>query len=450
VRTESILVPFHGEGSGTDELTWGQWDIWPRMRHYPSVFNMGGATPCPPGMTVADLVDIVRFMMGNHQALRTRLRFDGDGTPHQVVAESGELPLEIVDVGDDEDPAAVAGRIESRYQHTEFDYESEWPVRMALVRQRGHATHSVVMINHLAVDAHSLDLLAAGLTNPANRITDDAETAPLAQARAQRSKAGQRTNAVALRSWERLLRTVPPDRFGNCGDPRRPRYWQGAYRSPAGYLALRAIAARDQTDTAPVVLAAISVSLARITGNPLSLWQLEVSNRFRPGLGMAVGPVSQTGLCTIDLAGATFAEAVTRARGAILTAGMNGYYDPRQRDELIAKLAAEAGRVTDITCVVNDRRRPHLDPPIDHPPGTAEINAAVGKGELRWDFTTDRPSDNFYVHVNQMPDALDYAICADTHHLGIDDLVACLRGVEAVLVQAALDPDATTGVTPPP
>jgi hypothetical protein len=446
VRAESILVPFRGEGSGTAELTWGQWHNWPKMRDYPSVFNMGGAMPCPPDTTIADFVDIVKFMMGNHQALRTRLAYDTDGTPRQIVAESGRLPLEIVAVADDEDPAAVAHQIETRYQNTAFDFEIEWPVRMAVVRQHGKSTHSIVMVSHLAVDAHSLDLLAAGFADRADRVADDLVTAPLAQARGQRAKSGQRASAAALRSWERLLRDVPADRFGGCGDPRRPRYWQGAYRSPAGYLAVRAIAARDQTDTAPVVLAAIAVSLARITRNPLTVWQLVVSNRFRPGLATAVGPVSQTGLCTIDLTGIGFREAVTRARGAILAAGMNGYYDPRQRDELIAGLR----RDIDITCVVNDRRRPNLDPPPDVPPTAAEITAATGQGELRWDFTTDRPSDHFYVHVNQVPEALDYAICADTHHLGVDDLVACLRGVEAVLVEAALDPDAVTGITRPP
>jgi len=441
VRAESILVPFQGEGSGTAELTWGQWHNWPKMRDYPLAFNMGGAMPCPPDMTVMDFVDIVRFMMGNHQALRTRLVYDADGTPCQVVAESGQFPLEIVDVGA-ADPLAVARRIETRYLNKKFDFEAEWPVRMAVIRQHGTLTHSVVMVSHLSVDAHSLDLLAAGIADRANRIVDDSSTAPLAQARDQRGKSGQRISAASLRSWERLLRTVPADRFGG-GDPRRPRYWQGAYRSPAGYLAVQAIAARDRTDTAPVVLAAIAVSLARITGNPASVWQLVVSNRFRPGLAMAIGPVSQTGLCAIDLADITFRQAVIRARSAILTAGMNGYYDPRRRDDLLASF----GRDVDSTCVVNDRRRPDVDRP-QRTPTAAEISAAAGRGELRWDFTTDQPSHIFYVHVNNVPDTLDYAICADTHHLGVDDLVACLRGVEAVAVEVSLNAAATTGIQP--
>ncbi|HEX4721933.1 MAG TPA: condensation domain-containing protein [Pseudonocardiaceae bacterium] len=445
MRTESILVPFRGDGSGTAELTWGQWQIWPRMRDYPSVFNMGGSVPCPPGTTIADFVDIVRFMMGRYQALRTRLRFDADGTPYQVVATSGRLPLEIVEAADDEDPIAVAHAVEARYQHTAFDYEFEWPLRIAVIRQHDKSTHSVVMLNHLAVDAASLDLLAAGFVSVADRVTDDAP--PLVQAAWQHGKSGQRTSGGSLRSWERLLRDVPFDRFGSGGDPRRPRYWQGAYRSPAGYLAVRAIADREQADTAAVVLAAIAVSLARITGNALSVWQLVVSNRFRPGLGTAIGPVSQHGLCAIDLAGITFREAVVRARGAILAAGMNGYYDPRARDELLARLTAERGRETDITCVVNDRRRPQFDRPLDRPPAADEIVAAVGRGELRWDFTTDRPSDNFFVHVNQVPDMLDYAMCADTHRVGVDELVACLRGVEEVAVEAALDEAAMTGVS---
>jgi hypothetical protein len=447
MRTESILVPFHGNGSGTGELSWGQLMIWPRMRNSPAVFNMGGAVACAPGATVADYVDVVRFMMDRHQALRTRLRFAPDGTPRQVVAESGRLPLEILDVPDDADPAEAAERVRVRYQNTEFDYEYEWPVRITVVRQHGRPTHSVVIMNHLAVDAHSLGILTSEFAGRGNGDQPaDSDTGPLAQAEYQQSKAGQRASNAALRSWERLLRAVPADRFGDCGDPRRPRYWQGAYRSPAGYLAIRSIAARDQADTAPVLLAAIAVSLARITRNPLTLWQLVVSNRFRPNLADAVGPVSQHGLCSINLSDITFREAVTRARGAILAAGMNGYYDPLQRDELLTKLNAERGRDIDITCVINDRRQPETDTPMDRPPTAAEINAAVGTGELRWDFTTDLPSDNFFVHINNVPDTLDYAICSDTHHFALDDLIACLHGVEAVAVEAALDPDAVTGV----
>jgi hypothetical protein len=348
------------------------------------------------------------------------------------------LPLEIVDVPVDLSAEAVAREVETRYQNTVFDYESEWPLRMAVIQQGGLTTHSVVMVNHLAVDAHSLDLLSAEFGGQFS----GSNMAPLEQARRQGGAAGQRVSAAALRSWERLLRSIPSDRFGGCGEPHHPRYWQGAYRSPAGYLAVRAIADRDQVDTAPVVLAAIAVSLARITRNPLTVWQLVVSNRFRPGFATAVGPVSQTGLCTIDVGGVGFREVVVRARAAILGAGMTAYYDPRRRDELIAGL----GRDVDITCVVNDRRRPGFDRPLSRPPSGAEIADAVGSGELRWDFTTDRPSDSFFVHVNHVPDMLDYAICSDTHCVGVDELVACLRGVEAVLVEAALDADAPTGV----
>jgi hypothetical protein len=444
MSTESILVPFRGAGAGTDELSWGQWQNWPDMQNYPSVFNMGGAVPCPPDTTIAQFVDIVRFMMDRHPALRTRLRFDADGVPHQVVSESGQLPLEIVEVPADGDADEVAERVRARYQNTEFDFEYEWPVRMAVIRQNGSSTHSVVVYSHLVVDAHGIELLASAILGGLVEIDAGPVTDPLAQARAQRSRSGQRASATALRSWERLLRTAPADRFGGCGEPARPRYWQGGYRSPAGYLALHAIAARDQTDTAPVLLAAIATSLARLTGNPLTVWQLVVSNRFRPGLAGTISPVSQSGLCMVDLTDTTFPDAVTRARGAIITAGMNGYYDPAQRDELLARINRERGQEIDISCAVNDRRRPNLDRPLEHPPTAAEITAAVDAGELRWDFTTDRPSHHFYVHINNMPDTLDYTICADTHHLSVDEIVECLRGVETVLVEAALDPATPT------
>src|SRR5512139_400709 len=105
IRTSRILVPFHGEGSGVADLTWAQLGIWQTMRDTGLSMNIGGTVAMPPGTSVQAMETLLRYLVGRHQALRTRLRFDPDGT-RQVVSAEGELTLEIVDA--DEDPGAAA------------------------------------------------------------------------------------------------------------------------------------------------------------------------------------------------------------------------------------------------------------------------------------------------------------------------------------------------------
>src|ERR1700680_4291701 len=122
---ERIFVSFEGDGSGIDELSWGQRAIWNQMRMQDSSLSMGGARPLAAGQSVSDVAAAARFVIGRHQSLRTRLRFEADGRPLQVVASSGEIPLEIVEAGD-ADPAVVAGALAARGKATSFAYAHEW------------------------------------------------------------------------------------------------------------------------------------------------------------------------------------------------------------------------------------------------------------------------------------------------------------------------------------
>jgi len=423
-----IPVPFTGLGAGTGDLTWGQLRIWSAMTLSGTTVNMGGVTPLPPGTTLESTVDLVRDLMSRHTTLRTRLTFD-DGSPQQTVAGEGVITLAVVDT---DDPQAVR----DQYQHTPFDSEHEWPVRMAVIRDGDTLTHLVVMYNQLALDQHGLDALMADLANRDRPVT---ALQPLDLARQQHLPAARRTSDMALRHWERLLRTVPARRFPDSRDPRVPRYQEIAYSSPAAHLAAQVIAARTGTDTSAVLLAAFATALADVTGVHPVLTQLLFSNRFRPGLADVVGHLTQTGLCVLDVAGVPFDDAVRRASRATVSAGKNAYYDPRDRDELVAKLSAERGEPIDTSCYFNDRRTQGRQPPAELP-GADEIRAALPADAERFVAHVERPTRKLFCHVNDVPDTLDVMIRADTHHLAPADVSACLRRMAGVIVTSALRP----------
>lgn len=87
-----------------EEFTWAQRSIWEAMKAAGRSIVIGGAVAVPGGTTAEQIAGILRFAMCRHQSLRTRVRFAQDGRPLQVVADSGEIPLYVVDARDDENP----------------------------------------------------------------------------------------------------------------------------------------------------------------------------------------------------------------------------------------------------------------------------------------------------------------------------------------------------------
>jgi hypothetical protein len=448
-----ILVPFQGDGSGLEELTWGQRGLWTAMQATGTSLPLTAAQQLPAGATVDLVVAGLRFVLSRHQSLRTKLRFDGGGCPRQEVWSSGEVALEIVDAdaadgGAAADPAEVAEQIRRRYQDTVFDYPNEWPVRMAVVGRAGVPSHVVVGYCHLALDAFGLDALIADLATmdpgTGRSAAPAAAVQPLELARRQREPVMLRQSEASLRYLERLLRSMPARRLGESADPQQPRYWEIGYTSPATLLAAQVVAARNRVGTGPVLLAAAAVALARLTGIDPTVLQVLVNNRFRPGFADAVTPLTQSGVCLVEVGTASFAEVIARAVRAFTRAAKNAYYDPVRSEELIAAVGRERGAAIELSVFFNDRRTQTGPPDAARVPTVAEVRAALPGSTLRWEKRLDRFDHALFIHIDDTPEAIDFFVCADTHRLSPADLEALVRGLEAVVVAAAIDPAPTT------
>jgi hypothetical protein len=448
---ETILVPFEGDGSGVEDLTWGQIGLWQAMQGNGRSRTMAGVTALPPGLTLAEAADGLRFAMSRHQALRTRLVFDADGNARQSCSASGEAALDVVDAGG-HDPSEVAEQVRERYQERNFDYEHEWPVRMAVIRKDGVLTHSVVVYLHLVIDADGLAVLIGELGSR-DPVTGEAPavtaTPPLEQARLQRMPSARRQCAASLRHLEHVFRTMTPTRFGEPRYNGPTDYRQVRFRSPATHLAVRAIAAAQQANTSAILLACFAVGVARFTGNsPVMAW-LMVNNRFRPGFADSVSALVQISPFLIDVADTSLADAVGRARGGAMSAYKNAYYDPNLQDEVIARVNAERGAEIDHSCFYNDRRQQERDRTGDPVPEPEEILAAVARGEHFWEDEPGLPRQKMYFHVDDPEGATDLTMSVDTRYFSREDMLTILRNVEAAAVQTALTPEAPTAIPTP-
>jgi len=450
-----IHVPFHGTGAGEADLSWGQREIWAAMCAQESSLSGGSADPLPEGRTVDYAVSLLSFIMGRYPSYRTRLRFEPNGAVRQVLSDHGEIPLHIVDVPDDADPAEAAETLRSDWVRQKFDYENEWPIRMGVLRHRGALTHSVAVHCHLAMDGGGIQNVLTDLATY-NGIdgapADDTGPAPdqqdsLDQVRWQQSRSGERHHAMVVRHWRKLLSQVPSGRFGDTDDERDPRYWRVTGRSAAAQVATHAISNRvGRGDTSPVLMAATAVALARVTGKNPTVLQVVVNNRFRPGLAATVGPVAQSGLCAIDVAGGTFDDAVERAWRSLMSAYLNAYYDPDRMAAAIDELGRERGAPIDLDCFFNDHRGPSEREYTGGPPSPAALEAAA-RMTTTWGPHSALPVPRFYVHVFDAPDAIELLVHADTRYLPPADITAFLNRFEEVLVDAAFDSTVRTGVS---
>lgn len=429
-------VRFSGHGAGDGELSWGQKTIWRTMRESRSSITQGLASPVPPGFTAEDMAAEVRFIMNRYPAFRTRLRFGADGATRQVVEAEGEIAMEVVDLEAGEDPAAVAGAVRDRYTSTLFDYTTEFPVRVALIRRDGVLSHVVRAFCHFASDGMGFARMGSEVFHP-DRAALPAPTSvdALEQALWQQSGAGSQQSEKSLKYWENLLLKLPADRFPEAVREGASRgRWQIEFESPAMELSMRAVAERTGVPSSVVLLTSFLLSLSRMTGVDPVATRVLVSNRFRSGLAETVSPIAQYGLLVVELGGVPFPEAIARTQRAVMATYKHAYYDPERLRDLVTRVCRERGELIDLACLFNDRRIEARDRPAASP-------AKLAPTTLRWAFPTPNLNEKLLMMVNDRPGTISISAMVDTDHVAPQQAEALLHGMQDLLAGAAQGAD---------
>jgi hypothetical protein len=441
-----LVVRFEGDGAGEEELSWGQVGFWQGMEQTGQSGTMGAVVEMPPEVTIEQLGDLLRFVIGRHQSLRTRLRFVDGGPPRQVCSASGELRVPIVEAGE-QDPAELAEAIQRCFTAENFDYENEWPIRQAIVTKHGVVTHCPTVYLHTAIDAGGLAALLADLfaRDPVTGAAAGPVTAlqPMEQARRQRTPAVRRHSTASLRHLEHVMRTVTPQGFGPPKYPGEAGFRMINFSSPATALAIPRIVAEHNVNSSSVLLAMVAVGVARHTGNGTVMAML--SNRFRPGLAESVSPLVQISPYLIDVAGVSLAEAVARAGTSLLHTYKNAYYDPYEQDALIDRVNAERGDDFDLCFFYNDRREQRTTD-TGVLATDDQIRAAVAASSWEWQQQADMSTRKLFMNVDDPAGSIDFQISVDCRYFDAEDMQSVVCGIEAAAVEAALNPAAPTGV----
>ncbi|WP_086661048.1 non-ribosomal peptide synthetase [Lentzea kentuckyensis] len=266
-------------------------------------------------------------LLARHEVLRTRYALV-DEDPVQLVDAPAEAELRVL-AADDE---TELRRLVEHEVAQPFDLHTQWPVRMLLVRHGADEHVLAVTFHHIAVDAHSVRLFGAELSelyraHHENRA--DALPAPGLQyadfAAWQRNHVTGEVLAAELDYWRDRLADLTP--LDLPTDHPRPavRSWHGEaveFTIPAELAAAaRNLATAQDSTLFTVLLSAYQLLLARHAGSTDIPVGVTLSGRARPELQAVFG----YGINTLVVRGSwqgdpTLADLLSGTKSALLGA----------------------------------------------------------------------------------------------------------------------------------
>ncbi|MFI7024045.1 condensation domain-containing protein [Micromonospora sp. NPDC049900] len=444
----TTYADFAGGRAASAPLTWGQRAMWRTVEEFesPAAYRVLSldrtvAVSARTEVTVPEAVQALGALVSRHGSLRTRFRRRDDEV-HQEMAATGRLPVGVHDVPrpvDDPDGRALAAELAVRLRASRFDHVAEWPLRVALVTVGDRVRQVVLVFSHATVDFHATDVVLRDLRRLLRRGTLDTPVGLQSVDLAGRERdAGRRRSERAVAYWLRQLPGLGANLSEPVGAAPAPRYRRGSLVSRAVHHAACLIATRNAVSTSNVVLAATAAGLTGAAGQDSCGIVVMANNRFQPGHQEAVGTLNQIGLCRLDLADRPgFAELLSRARRGALDAYRHAYYDPAVWERTFTDLGHDHRTFLSPYCYLNDARLARDVDPTDVAPDETALRAMVGDSGFHWLPELARFPWRCRVQVLDAPGAVELVVTADTRYFPAERVEPFLRGVEALLVEAA-------------
>jgi hypothetical protein len=401
----------------------------------------------PDGATLDDVVAALEVLLARHESLRTT--YSASDPPVQRVAGSGVLAVDVFEVAGTIPPglpglANMAGKLVGRLRGAEFDPSVDLPIRVGVAMAEGLPRAAVAVYSHVATDLVGMAVVGRQFTelaaDPASRVPGPRGHQPLDQAMAERSPAGQRRAASALRDWRARLRTMPQLLFavppGEPGADNAGEALAGWLLSPAGALALRQIAARTQMRRQAAVLAALCAVLSLRTGHERCVLSALSNNRPEPRLREYVGMIASNTLISVNTAVPRFDDLVRRAATATMAAGRACLADRAEVARVISEVEQDRGIVHIRACVFNDATVDEAGSCQGH--SEADLVRALASTELRVTAATEVGEAVLTLALMRVDEELVLgALTADSGRVARADIESLLRAVERLLVAAA-------------
>ncbi|HEX6472234.1 MAG TPA: condensation domain-containing protein [Streptosporangiaceae bacterium] len=402
---DPLVVTYEGGRDAEGPLSIGQLNILRWLEDLPRNYGWEkGVLDVPAGAAVEDVGAALAALVARHEGLRTYYDVTGP-EPVQRVRASGEVTVELYELGPEHDPDALpVAELRQRLRECLYGRptpdQREVQMRIAVATRGDLAITGVVQYSHLAVDYFAVALLerefAEMMRDPAARLRGPARHQPLDQAQADRTPRLRRRAAAALEQWESGLRAAPqcayPAAAGAAGTGGTAA---AELRSEAAAMALANAANRTGLSRPTIVMAAMSAVLGHRTGAPTVTFMALSANRFDSMLSDYIGSLVQSVLISLDVDDTGFDALARRAWHATLRSARYGTYDVDQRTGIADRVQRERGVHFSFEPLFNNRvadtmsSRSPADSPAKYSP--EEIGAALPRTSLNWSIrvTTD-------------------------------------------------------------
>jgi amino acid adenylation domain-containing protein len=318
---------------GRLELSFAQARLWFLDRLAPDnpFYNMFAEVRLSGGLDVAALRQAFQEIVRRHEALRTTFRLE-DGTPVQVIAESPELTVPLIDL-EHVPQRAEPGRFSQEESLRPFDLARGPLFRAALVRLAPREHTLLVNVHHVVSDGWSMGILfrelatlygafAAGDPSPLPELPIQYADFALWQREWLR---GERL-AAELDYWRQRLAGIPESLALPFDHPRPAvesfRGGMVPFTLPAELVRpLSALARRHGATLSMAMLAGFTTLLGRYAGREDLAVGMAIANRTRREIEGLIGFFVNTLVARADLAGSPgFARLLARTRESALAA----------------------------------------------------------------------------------------------------------------------------------
>ncbi|MEO6501004.1 MAG: condensation domain-containing protein [Jatrophihabitantaceae bacterium] len=419
------------------DLCWGQRYIWLRHHQLPVEHRHEAHILCrfdlPDGASVPGIRLMLNYLVRRHEALRTTYHL-GQAGPRQQVHPPAALPL--VTVTSERDGAESPSEAVERLSLAEFELATEWPIRACVVTTGGVPRQLVLVLNHMAFDAWTVETLerelrvvGAAIAGGRPAVLAPVRHQPLDLARHESSPAAIAVKDRAMARWRAEIEQLPADTFQARRRPTAaPTACSATLTSPALLAATRRIARRHQVWPSLVHVAGYAMLLASYTGSQQVSFLSFNGNRDRADFAEVMTCEFSPLLIWLDCGDdPTFTEVLRRAQQRFQLSRGD---DQAPYDELVELVSAESfhrGEAVRIGTELNF---------LSH--------ASHSSGARRTRFTQNAPptawaasGSESYFRIYELRDAVVLGLNALSTILDAAEVERFLRGYEKALLACA-------------
>ncbi len=328
------LVPLARQGR--PPLSFAQQRLWflHQMEPESPLYNLALAVRLTGTPDIDALHRALRLVVDRHEALRTVIATDPDGTTHQGVLPSFDVPMVVVAVGG---APAVRRRLADRVVHqaalAPFDLVRDAPIRAHVVLLGEAEQVLAVTVHHIVCDGWSVELLVREVSAAYAAIRAGREPSlpdlPVQYADFaawQRERMPGEVAQAELAHWERVLAGAPQVLELPADNPRPAVFKYRGGSQPFDLDAdqaagVRQAAAENRVTPFMVLVAGLAVVLRSYTGQDDILIGTPVAGRSHPLVENLIGFFANTLVLRVDLSGDPSAwELIERVHAACLDA----------------------------------------------------------------------------------------------------------------------------------